>query len=67
MREKPENLGKVSACNRHKTYVQECPRCNIECRAEEHKDNDRKRSVLVPVQRVRITQKPYIKKGDRHE
>jgi hypothetical protein len=66
MKDKPKSIGKVSACSRHRVYVKECPRCNIECRGEEHTDKERNRTVFVPVQRVRITQKPYVKKGERN-
>jgi hypothetical protein len=60
MKYKPKSIGKVSACSRHKVYVKECPRCNIECRGEEHIDHTRQRRVLVPVQRV----KPVYKGKD---
>lgn len=52
---KPENIGKVSACRRHKTFVAECHRCNIEAHGEKHTDNARKRHVIVPIQRKVLT------------
>lgn len=66
MKQKPEDLGKVRVCSRHAVPVKECPRCNIECRAERHIGGNRG-PVDVPVYRKRIayTGKIYKKGGDK--
>lgn len=51
---KLKDLGRGRVCERHKTYIKECPHCNMECRLEEHSPDQKGIKVIVPVYRKRI-------------